>query len=170
MNKCFEICSCCCGNEGAEFDRIISTETNFGVTMRKIIHARIGWFCGAEDPTIREWNIRNNSGVYILWERDDYCATHEIFHCSALYVGKGAIQTRLISHSKCKRPNESDITYFSYFPTSNRTAKYIEQLILDIYHLPLNENENTGQDALCAYIDQSEADFGEYQDFENNEK
>lgn len=162
MNKCFEVCSCCCGSEGVEFDKVISSETKFGVTMRQIIHTRIGWFCGADDPTIRGWDIRNNGGVYILWDRDDYCATHEFFHCSALYVGKGAIQTRLISHAKRKRPQEDEITYFSYFPTSNRAAKYIEQLILDTYHLPLNENENTGQGTLCAYINQSESDFGEY--------
>lgn len=50
------------------------------------------------------------------------------------------------------------IIYFTFFPCENRKAKYIEQLFLDIYDLPLNTVENKGSETMCAYFTQSEVD------------
>jgi hypothetical protein len=104
--------------------------------------------------------MSNEAGVYLLWEKDDYCAAHQMFHSRALYVGKGAVKARIWQHSKEKRPFEDEITYFSFVFMENRKAKYVEQLILDIYNLPLNTAENRGSGTLCSYISQTEADFG----------
>lgn len=128
--------------------------------MRELAHSNMGWFIGSSDPCFDDWKMSNESGVYILWEKDDYCPKHERFHCKALYVGKGAVKARIWEHSKTKRFYGDAITYFTFLLMENRKAKYIEQLILDLYEVPLNKAENPGADLLCAYIDQSEADFG----------
>jgi hypothetical protein len=160
MHSCFTTCSCSCGREGAEFDTILARETAFGITMHDIAHSNMGWFCGRDDPTFGDWSIHRNSGIYMLWEKDDYCPIHDLYHCRALYVGKGAVEQRIKSHSESKRPLEDSITYFTYMALENRKAKYVEQLILDLYDIPMNSAENLGSLRLCAYITQSEADFG----------
>ncbi len=128
--------------------------------MRELAHSNMGWFVGFPDPCFDDWKMSNDSGVYMLWEKDDYCASHELFHCKALYVGKGAVKARIWEHSKSKRFSEDEITYFTFVFMENRKAKYIEQLILDLYDIPLNKAENRGAQLLCSYIDQGEADFG----------
>lgn len=77
-----------------------------------------------------------------------------------MYVGKGAIGQRFISHYMQKDFSEEMIVYWSYFPAINRVAKYLEQLLLDTFKFPLNRAENSGEGRLCAYYSQSEADFG----------
>jgi hypothetical protein len=75
-----------------------------------------------------------------------------------LYVGKGDAAKRLRHHWKTKDTAEEMIIYFTFFACENRKAKYIEQLLLDTYDLPLNRAENTGTETLCAYFTQSEVD------------
>lgn len=50
------------------------------------------------------------------------------------------------------------LIYFTFFPCENRRSKFIEQLLLDIYYLPLNTAENSGTTKLCAYFSQFEVD------------
>jgi hypothetical protein len=159
---CFTECQCNCGLEGIEFDRIIKHETNFQTSMHELAHSNMGWFCGFDDLIFCDWPLSRNSGVYLLWEKDGYCSKHEMFHCSALYVGKGRVKARIFDHAKNKGFTEEDLIYFTFLELENRKAKYIEQLLLDLYFLPLNKAENTGKGKLCAYIDQSEADFGTF--------
>ncbi len=96
--------------------------------------------------------------MYILWHKDDYCPSHEMFHMKALYVGKGNQATRLRAHWKTRNFSEEMLVYFSFYPTTNRIAKYIEQLLLDTYQVPHNAAENVGTARLCAYFSQWEVD------------
>ncbi len=91
--------------------------------------------------------------------KDDYCAEHELFHCSALYVGKGRVKARIFEHAQKKDFGDAELVYFTYLEMPNRQAKYIEQLLLDLYHIPLNKAENPGSVSLCSYLDQAEADY-----------
>jgi hypothetical protein len=159
-SNCFELCSCACGVEGGRFDQIVASETYFGLTMRELAHSNIGWFVGYPDPCFNDWRMSNEQGVYLLWEKDDYCLIHEQYHCKALYVGKGAVKARIWEHSRTKRFSEDEVTYFTFVFMDNRKAKYIEQVVLDLFDLPLNKAENSGKDRLCSYLDQGEVDFG----------
>jgi hypothetical protein len=97
-------------------------------------------------------------GIYVLWHKNDYCADHELFHMSALYIGKGAIPFRLRSHWQFKSFAEQQLVYWTYVELPNRQAKYVEQLLLDTYSIPFNVSENPGTHRLCAYFSQSEVD------------
>lgn len=97
-------------------------------------------------------------GVYVLWYKNNYCPEHEQYHMKGLYVGKGDAAKRLRHHWKTKNTIEQILIYYTFFPCENRKAKYVEQLLLDIYNLPLNKVENTGTEKLCAYFSQSEVD------------
>jgi hypothetical protein len=76
----------------------------------------------------------------------------------ALYGGKGRINARLISHLRDKDFSDELLVYFTYLPLPNRQAKYVEQLLLDIYDIPHNNFENPGGKKLCAYWDQLQVD------------
>jgi hypothetical protein len=128
-SACFEVYSCSCGKGGRRFDQMVASETNFGITMRHLAHSNNGWFAGFSDPGYHDWQVRNESGVYMLWEKHDYCAIHGLYHSKALYVGKGAVKARIWGHSKRKRFIQDEITYFTFILMENRIAKYIEQLI-----------------------------------------
>ncbi|WP_255100221.1 hypothetical protein [Synechococcus sp. L2F] len=128
--------------------------------MRHIAHSNIGWFVGFPDPCFHDWQMSNESGIYMLWEKGDYCTIHELYHGKALYIGKGAVKARIWEHSKRKRLIQDEITCFTFTLMENRMTKYIEQLILDLYDIPLNIAENRGNGTLCSYINQGEADFG----------
>ncbi|WP_252106579.1 MULTISPECIES: hypothetical protein [unclassified Halomonas] len=158
--SCYEECDCNCGQEGKEFDRIILSETNFDVTASQLAHSSMGWFCGFDDLHDNQWPISKDGGVYLLWEKNDYCPVHENFHSKALYVGKGRVKARIYAHAKNKGFTEENIVYFTFLEMPNRKSKYIEQLLLDLYDFPLNRAENNGRGKLCAYISQEEADFG----------
>ena len=60
----------------------------------------------------------------------------------------------------CIRDSTSEemLVYFTYVELPNRIAKYVEQLLLDTYELPLNISENRGDRTLCAYFTQGEVD------------
>ena len=97
-------------------------------------------------------------GVYTLWHKSDYCAEHDRFHMTALYVGKGNIGKRLRDHWKNKDFSEQLLIYFTYLELPNRFSKYMEQLLLDLYKWPYNKAENTGTRLLCAHLTQFEVD------------
>lgn len=158
--SCFEFCSCSCSDTEENFNRILSTETNFGFSLSQISTSNIGWF---SDKTIADheldlWSIGQQSGIYMLWHKEDYCVQHDRYHMTCLYVGKGYVNSRLRSHWEKKNFSEEMLIYFSYFPCTNRQAKYIEQLLLDLYDLPLNKAENSGEFILCQHWTQREVD------------
>jgi len=159
---CFPDCPCSCGDTDHEFNEIIAKETNLPIRLDDLVSENIGWiFDKSLDLNFSEGLITaSNSefGVYFLWHKEDYCCTHERFHMKALYVGKGTINARLISHLRDKDFSDELLVYFSYYPLANRKAKYVEQLILDVYDIPYNNSENSGNKRLCAYWDQSQVD------------
>jgi hypothetical protein len=143
------------------FDSIVSRETNFGITLRDVCHSKIGWFDDktlSEDSLLTQWGIEAKEGVYLLWHKDAYCAAHARFHMKCLYVGKGNIRLRLSDHRKSKDFSDAMLVYWSYIGLENRKAKYVEQLILDLYSIPMNVAESRGSNILCAHFTQSEVD------------
>ncbi|HAS6055643.1 hypothetical protein BST50_05340 [Vibrio vulnificus] len=157
---CFEFCNCSCTDTDANFDRVLSKETNFGFSLSQISKSNIGWFADETiaDHQLELWGIGEQSGIYMLWHKEDYCAQHDRYHMTCLYVGKGYVNSRLRSHWKKKNFSDEMLIYFSYFPCTNRQAKYIEQLLLDLYDLPLNKAENEGQLILCQHWTQWDVD------------
>jgi hypothetical protein len=76
----------------------------------------------------------------------------------ALYVGKGMIEQRLLQHWKDKDFSEEMLVYWTSLEMPNRQAKYVEQLLLDLYKFPHNKSENEGRGLLCAHFEQVEVD------------
>ncbi|MCU0731060.1 MAG: hypothetical protein MUE84_05670 [Hyphomonas sp.] len=160
MPPCFAECECSCGDNATTFDKLIAEETNFGITLYDVTHAGIHWYTdkSMDDSGLDGVTFAEQEGVYILWHKNDYCPEHDLFHMKGLYVGKGDAAKRLRHHWKTKNMAEEMIIYFTFFACENRKAKYIEQLLLDTYDLPLNRAENTGTKTLCAHFTQSEVD------------
>lgn len=163
--NCFEMCSCSCGKpslEHEQFDQILRSELRLDITLRNLCHSNIGWFLDKSQAEhyLYDWPLRGRSGVYLLWHRDGYCDKHQTFHMRCMYAGKGSVAQRFICHYLEKDFSEEMIVYWSYFPSKNRVAKYLEQLLLDTFNLPLNRAENSGEGRLCAHYSQVEVDFG----------
>jgi hypothetical protein len=76
----------------------------------------------------------------------------------SLYTGKGLFSNRIKNHWKTKETSAEMLIYYSFYACENRIAKYLEQLLLDIYDFPLNRSENKGKEMLCAYYTQMEVD------------
>jgi hypothetical protein len=74
------------------------------------------------------------------------------------YVGKGVIERRLLNHWEKKDYSAEALVYWSFLEMPNRQAKYVEQLLLDLYKFPSNRSENRGRGLLCAHYNQNEVD------------
>jgi hypothetical protein len=157
---CYEVCDCECGDEDELFDRIRTSETNFAPTLYDLCHSNIGWYNDKSlcDAHLGAFGLSRALGVYVLWHKDGYCAEHDMFHMRALYVGKGALHSRLYDHYRRKDFSKELLVYWTYLELPNRIAKYYEQLILDTYALPKNKQESTGDAQLCAHFTQAQAD------------
>jgi hypothetical protein len=158
--RCFETCDCRCGEGDGAFDAIIERETRFSLRFDDICRARIGWYSdkSLDNSGAPGSLLAGRAGLYFLWHKDDYCPHHERFHMRALYVGKGRFHRRLRAHWEGKDTSTEMLVYFSFVELENRVAKYVEQLLLDLYHFPLNTAENPGKRRLCAHFSQSEVD------------
>jgi len=157
---CYENCECTCTQPTTSFDEIVRSETRFFTTLRDVAESAIGWFQDrtlGEDNFLREWGL-NDSGVYVIWHKDAYCAEHERFHMRALYVGKGDFYGRLNAHWKNKDFSTELLLYFTMLRLPNRQAKYVEQLLLDLYEFPYNVAENPGTARLCWFLTQDQVD------------
>ncbi len=158
---CFEnLCACSCNTILQEFDTIISAEANFDVTLRALCRSNIGWFADKSISVhhLHDWGISNTIGVYLLWQKNGYCSTHDLHHMRSLYVGKGNIKARLIDHWKMKDFADEMLVYWTFLEMPNRQAKYVEQLLLDLYKFPYNKSESHGALTLCTHLPQSELD------------
>lgn len=160
IDACFPECPCSCGDMGEAFDRVAKQELRTPLKLRDLCRQNVGWYCdrSIEPSGVTGWSLGKRSGLYFLWRKDDYCDRHGLFHMKALYVGKGAFAARLRNHWALKDTAEQMLIYFTYVELPNRTAKYVEQLLLDIYEFPLNVAENNGRSQLCAYFTQCEVD------------
>ncbi len=158
---CYSCCSCQCLRSPRDFDLAVEEETRFSWRLRDVCHSNIGWYTDrtiCDEHLLDEWISKEAFGVYVLWHKDDYCEHHEMFHMRALYVGKGQVGKRLLSHWKCKDFSEEMLVYWTFLEIPNRQAKYCEQLLLDTYRVPLNKAETTGELLFCAHFSQSEVD------------
>ena len=159
--SCYSCCDCQCFTLPQEFDAHVVAETRFTWRLYDICHSNIGWYTDksiCDEHLIENWIQRESFGIYVLWHKDDYCAEHEMFHMRALYVGKGKIGKRLLTHWKQKDFSEEMLVYWTFIALPNRQAKYCEQLLLDVYKIPRNKYEATGTLALCAHLTQGEVD------------
>lgn len=157
---CFEDCECTCydWNQDSPFNRAIESETRLDITLRRLLGSHVGWYHDGQgrraNGDINSMALKNVSGVYILWQQDGYCSEHDAEHLRAYYVGRSgsSIATRLKRHQTSKQVNEVLTTEVSVWQGPSRLAKYLEQLLLDLYRFPLNGNEMRGMHALCHHI------------------
>jgi hypothetical protein len=92
-------------------------------------------------------------GVYHIWTCDHahtVCHKHDTLEMTCVYVGKGPITVRLPDHVK-ERLSINQRYFISFYECKNRIAKYLEQLFLDIYQIPLNSAECFGTKELIGY-------------------
>lgn len=159
--SCFSCCHCQCFSLPEDFDASVTAETQFSWRLRDVCHSNIGWYTDksiCDEHLIDDWIRRDAFGVYVLWHKDDYCEQHAMFHLRALYVGKGHIGKRLLTHWKQKDFSNEMLVYWTFVELPNRQAKYCEQLLLDVYKPPLNKCETAGTLHLCAHLTQAEVD------------
>lgn len=158
---CYSTCNCRCNGASNVFDEMLRRETRFAVDLHAICHSNIGWYSDrslCDEHLIDDWGLSGRIGLYVLWHKDDYCATHDMFHMRALYVGKGYVQRRLLKHWQEKDFSEELLVYWTFIEMPNRQAKFCEQLLLDLYRFPFNRSENPGCHTLCANMTQEEVD------------
>lgn len=156
---CYD-CGCSCGAVDTVFDETAAAELRTPPMLNELCRTNIAYYCDRtiDGVLVRNWPLKGRSGVYVLWHKDEYCAGHQNFHMCALYVGKGAFDARKLDHWATKPTADIQLVYFSYLDLPNRISKYVEQLLLDIYNLPLNVSENRGTTRLCTHFTQCEVD------------
>lgn len=103
--------------------------------------------------------LREKVGLYHLWIDYDKCDDHATNAMLCVYVGKGTAEARINDHIK-KRWPETAYLYVSFYESTNRLAKYLEQLFLDTYSFYLNNNENSGAKYLYAVWNDERHDQG----------
>ena len=148
--------------EYREFNRILADELNLEIDADRIINKPDFFekiWIDYEDHEIltrseRFTRLKGRMGLYILWvDADTVCEQHgKVTHLAA-YVGKGFGEVRVNSHIKEKWPNDEPF-HVSFYECSNRVAKYLEQLFLDLYHFHLNTMENKGEAYLYSHWDE----------------
>lgn len=157
MSGCFSPrCDCCCGALPPEFDEILQRETRFPWTLAQLCCSNILWFVEDAGPTERDCS--GVEGVYLLWHKDGWCATHELNHMRSLYVGKGRFYPRMYDHWRTKDFSREQSVYWTLVEMPNRQAKYVEQLLLDLFDFPFNKAECRGMSRLCMHLSPEEVD------------
>ena len=105
-------------------------------------------------------SLKNSVGLYFLWvDSGEHCEAHGTHKMICVYIGKGDAKVRIEKHIKDKWPKDEQF-FVSFFECSNRIAKYLEQLFLDIYKFYLNHNEMSGQEYLYGFWDKHRYDNG----------
>lgn len=97
--------------------------------------------------------LKDKFGLYHLWIEIGNCQDHQKHLLLCVYVGKGHVKGRVLSHIKTKWPEEQ-MLYITFYECENRVAKYLEQLFLDTYDFYLNSEENGGSGSLYARWDE----------------
>ena len=158
QTACFDICDCTCGTTDPEFDSVAAREMAVPVRLFDLCRSGIGWYSSRTlgDHHLDGWPP--GKGLYMLWHKDAYCPAHGLFHMRALYVGKGRFLRRLVDHWRTKPMEDEQLIYITHLALPNRIAKYVEQLLLDLYDFPYNTRENGGSGKLCAHFEQSKVD------------
>jgi hypothetical protein len=151
--SCHRPCGCRCGVTGDLFDRALVTETTLDLRLADLLeHSGTEWLTPRGlDGLNPRGSFRQAHGVYVLWKQEGYCPEHEREHMTAQYAGQGRVPDRVYNHWLCKRIDAELAVYATTWYGPTRLAKYLEQLLLDIYDFPLNVAENRGDRRLCAH-------------------
>jgi hypothetical protein len=96
--------------------------------------------------------LNKKIGLYHLWIDYDECEDHDTNTLLCVYVGKGFAKGRIMDHinKKYSHLTKLETLFCSFYECSNRIAKYLEQLFLDLYKFESNEHENRGANYLFA--------------------
>jgi hypothetical protein len=161
MSSCYDG-SFLCQNPAYEFDRLASQELKNPPTAEEIIsHSEFCAFVPLDEAmqlgnlTHKDYlkGLNSKVGLYQMWINHENCTDHDTYTMLCVYVGKGMAESRMLQHIKNKWPNVTEL-YVTFYECSNRMAKYLEQLFMDIYNFHLNDNENPGIEQLFAVWDQ----------------
>jgi len=147
-----------------KFHRIVNAEMKKPVTIYEIVNQD---YCAStlNLPSEDEFNkftlnpnqvfsgLNGKVGIYQLWEETGYCGDHQDqrkIECT--YVGKTgsrkvSVSGRIKNHLKDKW-RRGETMYVTYYSCINRTAKYLEQVLLDVYKFEHNGHENPGREVL----------------------
>lgn len=151
----------CLENDYYRFDDICRRELSLTITVDEIINR--SKYCqslaldaidsdgGSEFLDVNEQliGLKGKFGLYQLWIEIGNCQDHQTHSLICVYVGKGHVKGRVLSHIKTKWPKD-EMLYLTFYECKNRVAKYLEQLFLDTYNFYLNTEENTGSGSLYA--------------------
>lgn len=141
------------------FNAAIAAETNFGVTLADLLGNHDGWYLEPAEDGIRKFvkslGLDKESGVYVLWRALGYCDVHNKEVYDAVYVGKTGIGigTRLRVHLDAKALGGGMPVEVTTWRGINRQAKFVEQLLLDIFAIEANSQENSGSLRLRVTVD-----------------
>jgi hypothetical protein len=161
----------CLENDYEKFDSRCREELALDVTAEQIINNSD--FCtfialdiiaasGPDDSlSLNEQlsGLHGKFGLYHLWIDAGHCQDHDKYAVLCVYVGKGHVKNRILSHVKRRWP-EQQLLRISFFDCENRVAKYLEQLFLDTYSFHLNSEENAGQGTLFGRWDETRYEMG----------
>lgn len=160
MSSCYDGSFLCQNPAYPEFDNVAAAELKTPPSVDEIVNHSL--FCTivphqAEpilDLTHRDFlkGLSGRTGLYLLWNDFEQCTDHDTHTMVCVYVGKGLAEGRVNSHVKDKW-SRGQSTYVTFYECSNRIAKYLEQLFLDIYDFDLNNYENPGAKKLYAVWD-----------------
>ncbi|EGU9031301.1 hypothetical protein GA076_24035 [Vibrio parahaemolyticus] len=152
---------CCCSYSYREINKLLNGEIKLGVNIEDVILHKAqrlylpmkvnNQFHDDSDLTLHETLslIGNKTGVYTFWVVQDQCITHNQYKLRLVYVGKAGSDAGVSARikSQLKRGEDFDDNFFiSFYECKNRTAKFIEQLVLDSYFVPYNREENPRHD------------------------
>lgn len=134
-----------------EFDRFVKAETTFGLPFMEMLKSGAIFRCvnmEGFNKFIKFDCIKEQIGLYMLWEETDHQlpGKHQM---KCVYVGKGTVESRLYSHI-AKKLAKDESWHATFFECKNRIAKYLEQLLLDLYKPELNKDEVYGTVPLLA--------------------
>ncbi|NRD26332.1 hypothetical protein [Frigoribacterium sp. VKM Ac-2836] len=141
------------------FDEAMAVETKFGVNLTDLLDNHDGWYLEPSEDGIKKFvqglGLDKESGVYVLWRAIGFCDVHDKEVYDAVYVGKTGIGigTRLRRHLEAKRLGNGMPVEVTTWRGSNRQAKFVEQLLLDIFAFEANRQENPGTARLHVTVD-----------------
>ncbi|UOE86755.1 hypothetical protein [Vibrio splendidus] len=155
-------------------NRIIYEELTLNIKIENVVSSNIvAWnpnfeenYSTVEDLSFKDilGDYNKGIGIYMIWEVVENISHQNSYKLECVYVGKGHVEDRMLVHNGKMSSNQCDF-FISFYQCKNRIAKYLEQLILDLYPVRLNKAENTAKtkgddEKLYSIVDSDEAWFG----------
>ncbi len=155
----------CINHSYAEFDKICASELRDPITASQILNESD--FCvqipinnslKLDELETSDFlkDLKYKVGLYHIWIDYDACTEHNMHTLLCVYVGKGLAGGRIKKHirEKYSQLETLDTVFCTFYECSNRIAKYLEQLFLDLYSFESNKNENLGANHLFGVWDE----------------